>query len=112
MPPVDFVPAADSLRYEAVIEKAEAFIIERFVRRLPAAPDGRPPVVHIVKSEVDTETIGHLLVKKAEELDAACIVVARHNKGRIAELFLGSVTTYVTHNARRPTVVVPCAPPP
>jgi hypothetical protein len=52
VPPVDFVPAADSLRYEAVIEKAEAFIIDRFVRRLPQRSGVRPPVVHIVKSEV------------------------------------------------------------
>jgi nucleotide-binding universal stress UspA family protein len=51
------------------------------------------------------------LCKKADELDAAAIVMARHARGRVAELFLGSVTTYVTHHAKRATVVVPCAPP-
>jgi hypothetical protein len=51
-----------SNEYERVIQRAEAFILERFVGRLPAdfAPS---PVVHIVKSEVDTESVGHILVR-------------------------------------------------
>jgi nucleotide-binding universal stress UspA family protein len=48
VPPVDFVPAAENTSYETVVQKAEQFIIERFVRSLPAG-FGSPPVVHIVK---------------------------------------------------------------
>jgi nucleotide-binding universal stress UspA family protein len=59
------------------------------------------------QSEVDTESVGHVLCKKAEELDAAAIVMACHSKGRVAEFFLGSVTQYVTHHSKRPVVVVP-----
>jgi nucleotide-binding universal stress UspA family protein len=36
--------------------------------------------------------------------------MASHNKGRVAEFFLGSCTSYVTHHAHRPVVVVPPAP--
>eukprot|EP00877_Chromochloris_zofingiensis_P010422 jgi/Chrzof1/5633/Cz16g09200.t1 len=106
VPPVDFVPVADTTTYEAAIHQAEEFIISRFVRKL--APELKcTPVVHIVKSEVDTESVGHVLCKKAEELDAICIVMASHNKGRMAEFFLGSVTQYCTHHSKRPVVIVP-----
>lgn len=61
----------------------------------------------VLQSEVDTESVGHVLCKKAEELDAICIVMASHNKGRMAEFFLGSVTQYCTHHSKRPVVIVP-----
>ncbi|KAF8056769.1 PHOS34 [Scenedesmus sp. PABB004] len=105
VPPVDFVPAAESSAYESAVQRAEQFIIDRFLRALPAAI--RAPVVHIVKSEVDTESVGHVLCKKAEELDTAAIVMASHNKGRVAEFFLGSVSQYCTHHSKRPVVIVP-----
>lgn len=48
VPPVDFVPVADTTTYEAAIHQAEEFIISRFVRKL--APELKcTPVVHIVK---------------------------------------------------------------
>jgi hypothetical protein len=49
-------------------------------------------------------------VKKADQLNAIALVMASHNKGRVAEFFLGSCTSYVTHHAHRPVVVVPPAP--
>lgn len=51
--------------------------------------------------------MGHVLCKKADELDAVMVVMASHNKGRMAEFFLGSVTNYVTHHSKRPVVIVP-----
>ncbi len=42
-----------------------------------------------------------MLVRKAEELQALCIVMATHNKGRLKEFFLGSVTQYVMHHSRQ-----------
>jgi nucleotide-binding universal stress UspA family protein len=61
------------------------------------------------QSEVDTESVGHVLCKKADDLDAIGIVMASHNKGRMAEFFLGSVTQYCTHHAKRPIIIVPTA---
>lgn len=63
-------------------------------------------VLH-VQSEVDTESVGHVLCKKADELDAVAICMATHNKGRMAEFFLGSVTQYCTHHSKRPVIIVP-----
>jgi nucleotide-binding universal stress UspA family protein len=105
VPPVDFVPAAESNTYETAVQRAEQFIIDRFVKAMP--PSVRAPVVHIIKSEVDTESVGHVLCKKADELEAVAIVMASHNKGRMAEFFLGSVTNYCTHHSHRPVVIVP-----
>jgi nucleotide-binding universal stress UspA family protein len=48
-----------------------------------------------------------VLCKKAEELQAASLVMASHNKGRMVEFFLGSVTNYCTHHCKRPVTVVP-----
>lgn len=47
VPPVDFVPAADSSSYETAVQRAEQFIIDRFVKELPATI--KAPVVHIIK---------------------------------------------------------------
>jgi nucleotide-binding universal stress UspA family protein len=47
VPPVDFVPAAESNTYETAVQRAEQFIIDRFVKAMP--PSVRAPVVHIIK---------------------------------------------------------------
>lgn len=47
VPPVDFVPAADSSGYESAVQRAEQFIIDRFVKALPSSV--KAPVVHIIK---------------------------------------------------------------
>jgi len=47
VPPVDFVPAAESNTYETAVQRAEQFIIDRFVKAMP--PTLRAPVVHIIK---------------------------------------------------------------
>lgn len=47
-----------------------------------------------------------MICKKAEELRAGMVIMASHNRGRIEEFFLGSVTSYVLHNCTVPVVVV------
>lgn len=73
----------------------------------PPPADCHNPTPIAIQSEVDTESVGHVLCKKADELDAVAIVMASHNKGRMAEFFLGSVTNYCTHHSHRPVVIVP-----
>lgn len=43
---------------------------------------------------------------KAEELKAACVFMGSHNKGPVAEFFLGSVSQYVSHHCKHPVVIV------
>jgi nucleotide-binding universal stress UspA family protein len=55
---------------------------------------------------VDTESVGHVLCKKAQELSAVAIVMASHNRGKMSQLLVGSVTQYATHHSKVPVVVV------
>lgn len=57
VPPVDFVPAAESNTYETAVQRAEQFIIDRFVKAMPHSV--RAPVVHIIK--VQRRTYGAVL---------------------------------------------------
>lgn len=41
-----------------------------------------------LQSEVDTESVGHVLCKKADELDAVAIVMASHNKVKLGTVHL------------------------
>lgn len=50
--------------------------------------------------------VGHCICAEAEALHASCVVVAAHSRGRIRELFVGSVTEYCVHNCSRPLVIV------
>ncbi|KAG2499538.1 hypothetical protein HYH03_002484 [Edaphochlamys debaryana] len=105
VPAVDFTPQINREAYEAVVQKSEAFIVKRFLARLPQHIQ-TTPIVHIVKSEVDTNSVGHVICMKAEELRAAAILMGSHNKGPVAEFFLGSVSQYVSHHSKVPVVIV------
>jgi nucleotide-binding universal stress UspA family protein len=45
---------------------------------------------------VDTESIGNVLCKKAEDLDVAAMILSMHSKSRLQEFFLGSITNFCT----------------
>lgn len=105
VPAVDFTPQINREAYEAVVRKAEAFIVKRFLARLPPHIQ-TTPIVHIVKSETDTSSVGHIICQKAEEIHAACILMGNHNKGPLAEFFMGSVSQYVTHHCKVPVVIM------
>ena len=47
------------------------------------------------------------IVGKADELDAAVVVVGSHNKGLLARALLGSVSTHVVRHTGRPVLLVP-----
>lgn len=103
-PPVDFLPEQDPVAYEQLIKNAEAFIAARFLPRLaPVRPD---PVIHIIKSEVDADSVGNVVCAKAGSLGAAALVMASHSKSKLSELFLGSVSNYCTHHCPVPVLIV------
>eukprot|EP01023_Acetabularia_acetabulum_P009686 TRINITY_DN14383_c0_g1_i14.p3 TRINITY_DN14383_c0_g1~~TRINITY_DN14383_c0_g1_i14.p3 ORF type:complete len:156 (+),score=26.14 TRINITY_DN14383_c0_g1_i14:551-1018(+) len=103
-PPIDFLPNQDPQAYEQLIEDAEKFISSRFVVMFEDI--NVQPIVHIIKSEVDTDSIGEVVCKKSEELQACAVVMAKHQKSKVTEFFLGSVTNYCMHRCTRPVVVV------
>lgn len=103
-PPADFLPHSDPEAYEHMIKTAEGFIARRVLRHMEAAT-APPPVAHIIKFETDADSIGTVLCKKAEELKAAVLVVARHNKSKLQQFFLGSVSGFCIQNSKRPVLV-------
>jgi nucleotide-binding universal stress UspA family protein len=75
---------------------------------LPKLADIQPdPCVHIVKSDVDTDSIGNVICNKADMLKAAAVIMASHNRSKLKEFFLGSVTNYCAHHCKQPVLIVP-----
>ena len=94
----------DPAAYEQLIKNAEHFVSQRFLPRLLSVrPD---PVVHLVKAEVDADSIGSVVCRKAKDLGAAALVMASHTKSKLQEFFLGSVTNYCCHHCSAPVLVV------
>ena len=56
---------------------------------------------------VEEEDPRSLLCRLASQLEADLIVVGSRGRGMVAELMLGSVTSYITHHSPVPVVVVP-----
>lgn len=105
LPAVDYTPGIDRDKYEAAVKKAEDFIVKRFLSAFP--PESKiTPIVHIVKSETDSESVGHIVCAKALELNAHCVLMGSHDKGHMKEFFIGSVSRYVQHNCKKPVVIV------
>lgn len=107
VPPADFLPRQDTDMYEELVQKAETFIARRFLVHVDqmAAAASPPPVVHIIKFETDSKSIGTVLCQKAEELNAAVLVVARHDKSKLQQFFLGSVSSFCLEHSNRPVLV-------
>jgi nucleotide-binding universal stress UspA family protein len=59
-----------------------------------------------VQSEIDKDAIGRVICKKAVELQATAVVLAKHNRGRIQEIFMGSVCKHCVAHCTQPVVVV------
>ena len=103
-PPPQPTKHQDPDAYEQLIKNAEHFVSQRFLPRLLSIrPD---PVVHLVKAEVDADSIGSVVCRKAADLHAAALVMASHTKSKIQEFFLGSVTNYCCHHCGSPVLVV------
>ncbi|KAG1666009.1 hypothetical protein FOA52_010919 [Chlamydomonas sp. UWO 241] len=105
VPALDFSPGIDRDKYEDLVRKSEAFIVKRFLSVFPEESKSTP-IVHIIKSETDTSSVGHIVCQKAAELKANCVAMGSHNKGAVKEFFLGSVSHYIMANCKVPVMVV------
>jgi nucleotide-binding universal stress UspA family protein len=59
-----------------------------------------------VETSVETGEPGFVLCERAEALGADVVVVGSRGRGAIKRVLLGSVSTYVVHNAPCPVLVV------
>jgi nucleotide-binding universal stress UspA family protein len=59
-----------------------------------------------VETEVERGTPGTVLCERAKALNADVVVVGSRGRGAIRRVLLGSVSTYVVHNAPCPVLVI------
>ncbi|KAI3438453.1 hypothetical protein D9Q98_000882 [Chlorella vulgaris] len=87
------------------VEDTKLFVTHRFAKKLVAAKVAFN--LHVIVGPTDTDSVAALICKKAEDLSAECVVMARHSKGKLKEMWLGSVTKAMVHKSRVPVAVVP-----
>lgn len=66
-----------------------------------------PFKLHVVVGPVDSDSIAKVVITKSADVDAALIVIARHQRGKFASFFVGSVTSNLVKKSKFPVVVVP-----
>jgi nucleotide-binding universal stress UspA family protein len=100
------IPPDESAEMDEV-EQAKHFVAHRFVKTLLNQDISFK--LHIILGSTDSPTIADFIVKKAGEVGAEGIVMAKHRKGKVTELVVGSVTSEVIKRATGhcPVVVVP-----
>jgi len=86
------------------IAEAKDMMKARFVTKL--ASRNIPYQVEIVHFLTDADSIGEAICKRAVALDAAAVCMAKHQRGKISEFFLGSTTKYCTTHCTKPLVVL------
>eukprot|EP00878_Enallax_costatus_P032108 GHUV01035209.1.p1 GENE.GHUV01035209.1~~GHUV01035209.1.p1 ORF type:complete len:149 (-),score=21.80 GHUV01035209.1:55-501(-) len=67
-----------------------------------------PFQVDIVRGCVDNDSIGALVCRRAEQMEAVVVLMAKHSRGPIKEFFIGSVTNYAAHHCKQPVLVLHC----
>ena len=103
-PPRPPPPTHRKQTQRAALEKAEAFIATRFVPLLEAAKkEYKCEVVHFA---TDADSVAAIVEARALKLDAAAVVLAKHAKGAIKQLFLGSTAKHLVSSCTVPVVVL------
>lgn len=84
----------------------------------PTPPLFHPPLTHIITIRnkhglhdggAGGDLVGDVIVNKAEELDALVVVMAKHNKSMLQQVFTRSCTSYCIQHCRRPILVYTCS---
>lgn len=86
------------------IEDTKEFVKHRFAKLLTRKKI--PFMLHVIVGSTESDSVAKSIAKKADEIPAALIVMAKHSKG-FKELWLGSVTKSVFKYTTLPIAVVP-----
>lgn len=92
---------AENLKHVA---EAKKFIQQRFGPKLDT--QSVPYKATIVHFLADNDSIGEAICKQAQNLNAAAVIMSKHQRGMLSDFFLGSVTKYCTQHCKSPLVVL------
>lgn len=117
IPPGTYMLLAPDMGMDGIIEEdeatrqraednAKAMLVEKFAGLLQAKQI--PFKLELVRFATDNDSIGAVICRRAAQLNAAAVVMAKHNKGRLREFFVGSVTNYCTHHCKSPLLIMHC----
>ena len=99
-----YIPPDESAELEEV-EYTKDFCKHRFLSMLA---DAKVPFdLRVVVGPIDSEAIAGAISRKANELPAHLVVMARHSKGSLKEMWVGSVTKQLVGKTTLPVAVVP-----
>ncbi|KAK9863764.1 hypothetical protein WJX84_004934 [Apatococcus fuscideae] len=93
-------PAADKQH----VEEANNFIQHRMLPYL--TEKGVRFKVELCRYLTDNDSIGDVVCKRAEALNAVAVVLQSHNKSAITEFFMGSVANYTANHCRQPILLM------
>jgi hypothetical protein len=69
--------------FDSAVHVAEAFMAKNIVPLL--APVLSDPIVHLIKAQVDSDSIGKVLCQKAVDLGAVMMVMAHHHRSKVPD---------------------------
>ncbi|CAK0783728.1 hypothetical protein CVIRNUC_006927 [Coccomyxa viridis] len=87
-----------------VVEDAKDFIKTRILSLIDQKQT--PHKVEIVRFRTDAKSVGDVIVERAADLNAAAVVMKKHDIGAIRAFFVGSATEHVAHLCKQPVVVL------
>lgn len=82
-----------------LIEPSIFVMIEE--RKIPYEID----IMTITDNDMNADVVAQAIWRRSEELKASLIVVSKHNRGLIKEMFTGSVTAKLIHLSKLPVLV-------
>lgn len=101
---VEDVIQDDEATLKAAEDRAREYLTKTFALKLEA--DKIPYQLEIVRFSTDSDSIGSITCKRAEQVNANLVVMAKHNKGAVKEFFMGSVTNYMSHHCKAPVCIL------
>ncbi len=103
-PFAEFGPPSILLMEE--LDRSHSAYLERTAARLRRAGRIRVKVIY------EDGAAGRVIVREAQRLPGALIVMSTHGRGALGRLGLGSVADYVVRHADAPVLLLPGGPPP
>ena len=82
-----------AFRYKSHVPLQELAPHHELISPLPSHTQ-LPYQVEILRHSTDSDSVGSAICERARKLDAALVVLSKHNKGVLQEFFVGSVTNY------------------